>query len=245
MSDSSIPTLPPPGQILLVTDELASPADFILYRSLAAHFKGAAGKSTSARCLVVSVSGNLAKWKAVLTKSNVNLTQLIASRSLVFLDVASTHFTPEHDSAATSLRPIYDQIRGALLEGEDTLVILDDLSSLEWIGTPGIEVARFTRAVCALCRKSNVMLVLRQHVITHGELDDLLRLLLQLCTYRVDVFPLSSGRSGSVSGQIALHLGAGRRETDFRPIPRSRALLYRLTDVSSIFFERGTGAGVL
>lgn len=69
MSDSSIPTLPPPGQVLLVTDELASPADFILYRSLAAHFKGAAGKSTSARCLVVSVSGNLAKWKAVLTKS--------------------------------------------------------------------------------------------------------------------------------------------------------------------------------
>ena len=68
MSDSSIPTLPPRGQVLLVTDELASPADFILYRSLTAHFK-AAGKSTSAKCLVVSVSGNLAKWKAVLAKS--------------------------------------------------------------------------------------------------------------------------------------------------------------------------------
>ena len=81
------------------------------------------------------------------------MAQLIASGSLIFLDVASTHFAPEHDTAATSLRPIYDQIRGTLVEGEDTLVVLDDLSSLEWIGTPGLEVARFTRAVCALCRK--------------------------------------------------------------------------------------------
>lgn len=46
-------------------------------------------------------------------------------------------------------------------------------------------------------------LVVLHHILKPGELDDLTRLLLQLCTYRIDVFPLSSGRSGSVSGQVS------------------------------------------
>ena len=132
-----------------------------------------------------------------------------------------SHLSPSSDPVE-SLRPVYDELRGMLREfGEETLVIVDDLSSLVWIGVSTQEVSRFTRAICALCRKvralqysqqaaylnprqANVSLVLRHHVVTPGELDDLLRLLLQLCTYRVEVFPLASGRSGSVSGQVCL-----------------------------------------
>ena len=77
----------------------------------------------------------------------------MASGSLTFLDLSSAHFSPDQDSSDLSLRPIFDQIHGIMNEGEDCLVIVDDLSTLEWIGTPGLEVARFARALCALCRK--------------------------------------------------------------------------------------------
>ena len=64
------------------------------------------------------------------------------------------------------------------------------------------------------CSKSNASLILRHHIITPGELDDLLRLLIQLCTYRIDVFPLSSGRSGSVNGQVRVDVRVFSRWRD-------------------------------
>ncbi|GJE92803.1 hypothetical protein PsYK624_089600 [Phanerochaete sordida] len=242
MSEASLPNTPARGDMLLVTDELGAPADFFLYRSLASHLKTS---SQPSKCIILSASSTLPKWKAILAKSNVNLAQLVASGAVTFLDLSSTHLVPREGEALSSLRPVYDELRDALGAAEDTLVIADDLSTLEWIGISSVEVSRFARAVCALCRKSNAALFIRHHIVTPGELDDLLRLLLQLCTYRVDVFPLSSGRSGSVSGQVALHLGAGQAEQGFRAIPRGAALLYRLTDAGALFFERGTGAGVL
>lgn len=45
--------------------------------------------------------------------------------------------------------------------------------------------------------------------------------------------------------QIALYPGPGRTGLGLKTIPRSKAVLYRLTDTSSMFFERGTGAAVL
>lgn len=66
MSDSSIPNLPSQGEILLITDELSSPADFLLYRSFTAHLKSA---EKSAKCVILSVAGNLPKWKSVAAKS--------------------------------------------------------------------------------------------------------------------------------------------------------------------------------
>jgi hypothetical protein len=50
--------------------------------------------------------------------------------------------------------------------------------------------------------QSNAALIIRHHVVKPGEPDELLRLLLQLCAYHVDVRPLSSGKSGAVSGEV-------------------------------------------
>jgi hypothetical protein len=60
----------------------------------------------------------------------------------------------------TSLRPIFDHV-SAILDGEvdkahdgmHNLVILDDITSLQWIGLPLLELIRFTRALRALCLK--------------------------------------------------------------------------------------------
>jgi len=125
------------------------------------------------------------------------------------------------------------------------MVILDDISSLEWTGVSSLDLIRFIRALRSLCLKSNASLIIRHHVVTPTEPDDLLRQLLQICTYHMDVRPLSSGRSGAVSGEIALHAGPSVDFPDFVLIPRSAAVQYRLTDTGAVFFGRGTGGGVL
>ena len=43
--------------------------------------------------------------------------------------------------------------------------------------------------------------------------------------------------------QIAIYPGPGR--TGFKAIPRSKAVLYRTTDIGATFFSRGTGDAVL
>ena len=66
MSESSIPIMPAAADMLLVTDELASPADFALYRALGAHLK-TSGK-TGGKAIILSATPSLQKWKAIMAK---------------------------------------------------------------------------------------------------------------------------------------------------------------------------------
>ncbi|KAH9839817.1 uncharacterized protein C8Q71DRAFT_463760 [Rhodofomes roseus] len=237
--------LPLPGELLLITDELPSPADFLLHKLLADHLKHVRGSGTQTRCLVLATVADPARWKHIAAKSNVNLDQHVASQRLMFIDVLGRVQSGE------TLRPLYDIVQAELgkAAAEDegrTLVILDDLSPLEWVGYTTLELARFSRALSAASRKANAALVIRHHTVTPGDPDDLLRHLLQLAAYHVDVRPLASGRSGAVSGEIALHAGACSTPThQVKAIPRSSALQYRLTDAGATFFDKGTSAGVL
>ena len=63
------------------------------------------------------------------------------------------------------LRPIYDRVQACMTksssnEEEDAtnsmLVILDDITILEWIGFPLIDIIRFSRALRALCQKVRI-----------------------------------------------------------------------------------------
>ncbi|KAI0358714.1 hypothetical protein OH77DRAFT_1494320 [Trametes cingulata] len=238
--------LPLPGEVLLITDELLAPADFLLHRHLATHLK----ESRNAKCVLVSVSEDIGRWKAVAQRSNLNLPQYIDSGALTIIDATSFVSPALEGETGVPLKSLFQHIKAELArlqeDQEGTVsIILDDIASLEWMGIPVADITRFARALCALGRKSVASLLLRHHVTTPGEPDDVLKHLLQLCTYHLDVFPLSSGRSGSVSGQVALHCGPGIVEPAHRLIPRSAAVQYRLTDVGSVFFDRGTGSGVL
>jgi hypothetical protein len=55
----------PDGIILLITDELAAPADFLLHRTLATHLK----ERKHPRALILSVSEGITRWKALASKS--------------------------------------------------------------------------------------------------------------------------------------------------------------------------------
>ncbi|KAJ3879723.1 hypothetical protein F5051DRAFT_401731 [Lentinula edodes] len=178
-----------------------------------------------------------------------------------------------------------DGEHGSGVDGNSRIIILDDITTLHWTGLASpLELGRFCRALRGLCVKNDAVLVIRHHVLspatftltptltlTPGDSpqedkepsgDALFRSLHALCTYHMDIQPLSSGRSGVVSGQIALHQGPNSTSTKMptnftsttttsntnttsmktSPVktrPRSRALQYKLTDTSAVYFERG------
>ncbi|KAI0743659.1 hypothetical protein C8Q80DRAFT_1237014 [Daedaleopsis nitida] len=234
-----------PTEVLLITDELLAPADFLLHRYLTTHLK----EGSDSPVVLVSFSEDIGRWKALASRSNVNLATHLDLGSVIFIDVTS-QVAPTMPEGHPTLREVYDNIRSILATLKDgsekpPLIILDDLASMEWMGLPIDEIVRFARALCGMCRKHASSLILRHHITTPDEPDELLKRLLQMCHYHLDVFPLSSGRSGSVSGQIALHCGPAAAGPVQQCIPRSGAAHYRLTDSGCIFFDRGTGNGVL
>lgn len=228
----------------MVTDQILSPADFQLHRMLASHFKD----NKNAIGYVLSVSESYSRWKAIASRANVNIETLVQSQSLRFLDLVPD--LRSSTSPQESLRSSIRELRSLLQQQRHdvtgpSLVILDDISSLEWIGYPTDDLSQFCRALVALARKYNSPLVIRHHITTADAPDDLYRLLLQLCTYHIDVRPLSTGRSGAVSGEISLQSGPSNAATRVKTIPGHRAVQYRLTDTAAVYFEKGTGQVVL
>lgn len=161
--------LPLPGEVLLLTDQLFSPADFVLHRLLQAHLKG----RSDSKCIILSAHNDLSRWKSIANKAvrycfhfieiaikrvfcqNLNLEQSISSDSLLFVDLVSTSAS---DQSLNTLKPFFDHVKniiGSLNAStlSQTLILLDDISILEWIGVPVAELSRFARALSALCRK--------------------------------------------------------------------------------------------
>ncbi|KDQ19972.1 hypothetical protein BOTBODRAFT_183988 [Botryobasidium botryosum FD-172 SS1] len=252
--------IPPPGHALVITDQLNSPAEFLLHRALAAHVKDI----DKSRVVIVSVSRSFAHWKAIASKANLNLAQLSTSGRLTFIDAgpqlalytldSSPSDSPENLTPKSSLRPLFGQISSALTHpspdstsgepthGAQVMLIIDDISTLEWIGYPSTEIIRFYRAAHASCRKNAASLIALCHDHLPGQPSPLLRGLLARSHAHIEISSLESGRSGAVSGEISIH---PILDSSIEPIQRRKALQYRLLDSGAIFFERGTGSGVL
>ncbi|KAK2464033.1 hypothetical protein APHAL10511_003977 [Amanita phalloides] len=242
----------PPCTFLLITDnDLSSPADFLLHRALHQHLKSI--NDTNNKAIILSVSEDLARWKAIASASRssnggLDLDRCIEDGSVEFITVLS-HLAPHLTTTFAPFRPLFDILSRSLQQGGGDgggLVILDDLSALEWIGYEATDVLRFVRALRAACIKAKATLVVRYHRISSDlePEDDTFAALYQLCAYHVEVRGLASGRSGSVSGEIALHPGPAAlplssREAGVRVRERSSAIQYKLTDAGAVFFEKG------
>lgn len=231
--------------LVLITDELPAPADFLLHRFLHAKIRDA----KQPHCIFLSVSEDFDRIKAVASKATLNLVQ---NAKLKFIDfIKASEASPEKTTGVADTR-LYNIINllsleiGAMKAAEgQTLVILDDIASLEWLGFSPLVLFRFARALKALCLKSGATLVIRLHILDASEPGPLFGLLLQLCSYHIEVRPLASGRSGAVSGELCLHPGPCEREFKCRLLSRTSALQYRLTDGGAMFFNKGTSEGVL
>jgi len=153
------------------------------------------------------------------------LTQKLEQASIIFVDVPN-QFPDLSPSKGAALIPLLDLVRkyiGIPRGSTPSLVIFDELALFEWIGHSALDVSRFARALVASCAKASIIVIassltytetpllpqndvflaIRFHIATPDDLDGILRILLQLATYHIEVLPLSSGRSGAVSGEVS------------------------------------------
>lgn len=61
----SLSGLPSLGELLVLTDQISSPADFLIHRILTTHLK----ETNGSKCLFLSVSESLTRLKAIAGKS--------------------------------------------------------------------------------------------------------------------------------------------------------------------------------
>ncbi|KAG8214085.1 hypothetical protein J3R82DRAFT_10843 [Butyriboletus roseoflavus] len=143
--------------LVLITDELQAPADFLIHRFLNLRLKD----SKRSRCLFLSVSEDIERIKSVASKSNLNISQ---NARFKFVDVYShleeSEESEEPDASSRDTRlglwRIFDLVSTELRSGQEdakTLVILDDIATLEWLGYSVLELSRLCRALRALCLK--------------------------------------------------------------------------------------------
>ena len=112
-------------------------------------------------------NGMLISWRipsyiSSIILKNVNIATHLASDSLVFVDVSAAFDTSGLDSKQPALRSIYETTSAELTrqqEGASIMVILDDISSLEWTGVSSIDLFRFVRALRSLCLKVKIWLI--------------------------------------------------------------------------------------
>ncbi|KAG9009541.1 hypothetical protein FRB94_011958 [Tulasnella sp. JGI-2019a] len=251
-SNNARTTLPVAGTTLLITDDLNSPAEFLLHVILSAH---CSGSSQSAATIVTSKAS--AHWRDIALRMGSKASQRLASGGVKFVDPAALliHEPSAADGPKTpSPDWLLEKIFASLVEdcaafpcsnGNAGLIILDDLNSLEWIGCSELNVVRFLRGVQALARKNTRFLVVLLHIVASPESLRTFRHLVESCGVHIQVDGLVSGRSGAVSGEISVHPGHRLQDPHFAPRPKSNALHYRLNFSGPEYFDRGTGGGVL
>jgi hypothetical protein len=88
---------------------------------------------------------------------NLNLAHHVEVGSLEFVDVLpKVQPTPDRRE---SLRILIERVQVCLdrAAGCPALIILDDISTLDWIGFPLLELSRFLRVLRAACLKVRVI----------------------------------------------------------------------------------------
>ena len=79
----------PEGITLLITDALSAPANFILHRTLAAYMKK---DRKDIKCVVLSVSEDITRWKAIASKSVIIIFSVFLALSEFILLKQETMF---------------------------------------------------------------------------------------------------------------------------------------------------------
>ncbi|KAI0279896.1 hypothetical protein BGY98DRAFT_383154 [Russula aff. rugulosa BPL654] len=161
MSSFSISELLTSTGPVLITDQLSSPGDFLLHQLLSEYVKS----SPDGKCIIISTSQDLARWKAISSRSGLNMAQKLEQGSIVFIDVPTQ--LPDLSPSKGTLLPLLDLIRRYIETRRGTtptLLIFDELALFEWIGHSELDVSRFARALVSSSVKNDVSLVIRYHI---------------------------------------------------------------------------------
>ncbi|GAA5836628.1 hypothetical protein JCM11251_002682 [Rhodosporidiobolus azoricus] len=176
-SSSHRSALPPPRTSLLLTDTLASPAQFAIAHYLqrllrplhgvvsnsAAGMKGK-GKEGGRRVVLVGVGEKEEYWAALLRKHSIQLPAESTAGRFSYIDATSpsTTLSSLYTSLSSLLR-LRDVQDGVEEEWEGPLVILDDVSALLWRGEGAREVVRWWKAVRGAVDATNSSMITVLH----------------------------------------------------------------------------------
>ena len=75
----------PESITLLITDALSAPANFLLHRTLAAYIRKDRKDKDAVKCIILSVSEDITRWKAIATKSVIIIFILFLSAFSEFI----------------------------------------------------------------------------------------------------------------------------------------------------------------
>ncbi|WWC66722.1 uncharacterized protein I206_100627 [Kwoniella pini CBS 10737] len=263
---SSSSSLPPSNSHLIISDTVASPSHFALF-----HLVSSALGKEKRKVIWVDFRGEgRASWEAILKKVGTPLPPLTSPQFIHITPSSLPSFIGPSSSLKNAPRLFDDNDRPSLKTtynsilphiSENSLVILDGLTELNWIGFSSLEISKFVRAVFSKVKSIKAILVSTLHadhlplsssIIPQTEQgdDEILQRLLRIgqgCWWRVS--HLASGRSADVMGEISSHplskpIGLDESEK-FPHIPRSNPLQYRLEPNTVRVFAKGTGRGFL
>ena len=137
------------------------------------------------------------------------------------------------ESPTSNLGALFDKLSNEIhaddVDGEEgarNLVVLDGISLPCWMGVPTKGLKQLVRAVRAICYKVGLLnylfrelftislldvqnnggLLVRTHSVPENETDALTHFLVSQCSFLLEVLPLESGRSGSISGEVCATL---------------------------------------
>ncbi|KIM30803.1 hypothetical protein M408DRAFT_270514 [Serendipita vermifera MAFF 305830] len=239
--------LPTAGNLLLVTDHLDASADFLLIRAATTVLKPNKAHSPTAikKCIFMTFAREEAHWRAILGKANVIGTK---DADLTFLDLFSQWRSskPANDGDDSlfgngHLDEAYKMLKAELANAtRSSIVLIDDLAHLEWVGINEQDIVRFLRSIRSLLREAGASLLIIYHKLAiETPTSDVQRYLLSTCLAHIECRPLVSGRSGSVAGEIRFHIGPEAWPGDMST-PTRQVLHYRCTDITGVVFEKGS-----
>lgn len=238
MKEGGVSPLPLPGSLVVVTDHNDARGTFIYTKAASIIAKQRnSGSCGVERCIFISLMEDIEHWKAILTKNSVNCEKASGDGTLVFVDLLSSR--AEEDSAILSR--LFTKLEVELSKPQGTtLVILDDLAHMTWTGEDEGTLVKFLSSLRSLCRKAGAALIVGYRTLSAGSPDEAAhRYLLSTCTLHLACRPLSSGRSGSVSGELIARRGPEAWPEEVLT-PLNMVLHYRCTESGAVLFERGS-----
>lgn len=237
----------PPSTSILITDTLQSPSLFLATQLIARTLKPQDRKGKG-KVILVGISEVESEYQAILKKQSVQLVTEKQQGNFQFIDgfegdVVSIFSEISQSLSSPSTPPQSDQ-------SQETLVILDDLSALNWIGNSPLKLIKFHLALKNLCHSSNATLVtvlhsdsLSPHPVTIDESDQyLFRSILQHSSYWFELKSLVSQSRGELSIHPAPGLmSVGGEKGRLRLRRGKEALEYRVEENGAVFEVKGLG----
>ncbi|RDD39533.1 Elongator complex protein 6 [Trichoplax sp. H2] len=246
----------PNGKSLVIIDSQTD-GSFLLHHFISLYIQG------GGKVVMLAFAQSFSHYSLVAQKLGINLNSACDDKTFVFLPglkytldgiINRDVENPLLDTSnCKSLHSLYQAINSAISANENqslpTLLIIDDISTLLYLGFQHTEICTFlTYCQHTICKKTNGCILSLIHNDSDVE-DQSSNLLSRWFHHFADIVleleGLQSGRSKDVHGQLKV-VFTRREQNDLHSLsPLSRCVHYRIRDKGVSFFALGTSPAIL